>query len=291
MSHLHIAAADSSDVPEWAVVPRRVYLYEDPSAPTLDVRRIARGIRETTGLSAGVRREFFLHHPPSDLEALAADIAATRVTDLHPNLRLTPVPPALVYFERRRLDTPERGVPGVLYDGFQLQAIYRATLPPAERSTKVTHIAFSSRLLGTFDDADRRYHARAVVLGYPALISTTGIVEAPAKPRGFYVAKRGLRIVAADARYEALKERFAGRFVDWDDPRLTQVARGYALQALFYAITGEPFCDDEDCVLFNAHWQEELLHAQIESGLLCARHRKVAEALRARPDGRRTRPR
>jgi hypothetical protein len=113
-------------------------------------------------------------------------------------------------------------------------------------------------------------------------------VEAPAKPREFYIAKRGLRIDSADARYEALKEQFTGRFVDFDDPRLTAIAKGYVLQALFYQITGEPFCDDPDCVLFNAHWQEELLHAQVESGLLCGRHRKVAEALRG---GRGTRRR
>ncbi|MBI4415686.1 MAG: hypothetical protein HY557_01715, partial [Euryarchaeota archaeon] len=108
------------------------------------------------------------------------------------------------------------------------------------------------------------------------------IVEAPAKPRGFYAAKRGLRIDSADVRYEALKEQYAGRFVDYDDPRLTQIAKGYVLQALFYQMTGESFCEDPDCVLFNAHWQEELIHAQVESGLLCAAHRKVAEALRRR---------
>lgn len=144
----------------------------------------------------------------------------------------------------------------------------------------VAHVAFTSRLPGTFDDADRRYHARAVVLGFPSIISTSGLVEAPAKPRGFYAAKRGLRIDSADVRYEALKQEYAGRFVDYDDPRLTTVATGYAMQALFYHLTREPFCGDEDCVLFNAHWQEELLHAQVESGLLCRRHRKVAEAVR-----------
>jgi len=273
------------------MVPRHVYLYEDPSAVTLDLRRIADHVRTVTRLQVSVRGEYFRHHRPPDLDGLAKQIAATRVTDLmRPHTRPPSLSPPLVHFERRLLETPERRVPGVLYDGFLLQGIYRAALPPTER-TRVAHVAITSRLPATFDEADRRYHARAVILGYPALVSTSGIVEAPAKPRGFYVAKRGLRIDAADARYEALKEQYAGRFVDWDDPRLTLVAQGYALQAVFYPITGEPFCDDKDCVLFNAHWQEELLHAQIESGLLCARHRKVAEALRAGPDGRRTRPR
>ena len=268
---------------------RRVYLYEDPSAPTLDARAVAAHVRQVLGVPTSVRKEFFRQHPVPDLDEIAARIAATRVTDLsRPLVPLDPLPPALALFERRLLETPERRVPGVLYDGFRFQGVLRSALPPKERTLAVAHVAFTSRLPGTFDDADRRYHARAVVLGLPSIVSTSGLVEAPAKPRGFYAAKRGLRIDAADARYEALKQEYAGRFLDWDDTRLTQVAKGYVLQAVLHQVTGEPFCDDEDCALFNAHWQEEMLHAQVESGLLCARHRKVAEALRG---GRRSRPR
>lgn len=269
--------------------PRRVYLYEDPSAATLDLRAVAAHVRQILGVPTSVRGEFFRHHPVLDLDDIAARIAATRVTDLsRPLVPMESPPPALALFERRLLETPERRVPGVLYDGFLLQGILRSVLPPEERTLAVVHVAFTSRLPGTFDDADRRYHARAAVLGFPSLVSTSGLVEAPAKPRGFYAAKRGLRIDAADARYEALKQEYAGRFLDWDDPRLTQVAKGYALQAVLHTWTGEPFCGDADCVLLNAHWQEEMLHAQVESGLLCARHRKVAEGLRG---GRRSRRR
>ena len=261
-------------------VPQRVFLYGDPSAATLDLKTIAVRVRQTLGVPVAVRPEFLLHHVRGDVDGVAAKVASTRVTDLlRPHIPGT-APPALVLFERRLLESPERRVPGVLYDGFLLQSILRSHLPPRERSMAFAHVAFTSRLVGTFDDADRRYHARAVVLGSPSIISTSGLVEAPAKPRGFYAAKRGLRIDTADVRYEALKQEYAGRFVDYDDPRLTQVAGGYVLQGIFYQITGEPFCDDADCVLFNAHWQEEMIHAQVESGLLCQRHRKVAEALR-----------
>ncbi|HEY4705069.1 MAG TPA: DUF6775 family putative metallopeptidase, partial [Thermoplasmata archaeon] len=40
------------------------------------------------------------------------------------------------------------------------------------------------------------------------------------------------------------------------------------------------FCEDPDCRLFNAHWQAELIRAQVESGRLCARHRAVAARVR-----------
>lgn len=264
-----------------------MYLYADPSAPTLDLKAVADHLQKTLGVPTTMRRDFFLHHAAVSDDTARA-IAATRVTDLMRTLPPVEPPPALVLFERRLLERPDRRVPGVLYDGFRLQTIFRSILPPKERSLHVAHVAFTSRLPGTYDDGDRRYHARAVVLGYPSIVSTSGLVEAPAKPRAFYAAKRGLRIDAADVRYEALKQEYAGRFVDYDDPRLTQIAQGYAMQALFYQITREPFCEDEECVLFNAHWQEELLRAQVESGLLCARHRKIAEELRG---GRRTRGR
>ena len=266
----------------------RVYLYEDPSSPTLDLREVATHIAKVCGIPAAVREEFLLHHGKDDIDSFAKEMAAARVTDIARALGTVEPPSQLILFERRQLESPGRRVHGVLYDGGRVQRILRGALPPKERTLDTPHVAFTSRLVGTFGDADRRYHARATVLGYPSLISTTGLVEGPAKPREFYVAKRGLRIETADARYELLKENFAGRFLDFDDPRLTQVAKGYALQALFYHITGEPFCDDKDCVLFNAHWQEELLHAQVESSVLCARHAKVARALR---DGRKTRTR
>lgn len=268
-------------------VPKRIYVYEDPSATTLSVRDVANHLAKTSGIPASVRKEFITHHGP-DFDRISAATAAARVTDPTRPLAASEPPPPLLHVERRMLDHPERRVPGVLYDGFLLQAVYRSALPRKERTLAVAHVAFASRLPGTFDDADRRYHARAVILGHPAIVSTSGLVEGPAKPRGFYAAKRGMRIESADARYEALKEAYAGRFLDYDDPRLTDVAKGYAMQALLYLVTGEPFCDDEDCVLFNAHWQEEMLHAQLESGLLCPRHRKVAESLRG---GRRTRRR
>jgi hypothetical protein len=66
-----------------------------------------------------------------------------------------------------------------------------------------------------------------------------------------------------------------------DDPRTTEVLKGYLAQAIFYYMTGEPFCEERECRLFNAHWQEDLLHAQLDGGSdLCAKHeRMLAEIL------------
>ncbi|MGI0150266.1 MAG: DUF6775 family putative metallopeptidase, partial [Thermoplasmata archaeon] len=81
--------------------------------------------------------------------------------------------------------------------------------------------------------------------------------------------------------FEAAKEPFKGQFLDYDDDWLTEVAKGYALQCAMYHITKEPFCDDLACRLFNAHWQSEMLAAQIESGKLCHHHAAFADRIRA----------
>jgi hypothetical protein len=144
---------------------------------------------------------------------------------------------------------------------------------------RVLHIAFEHRILGTFDE-DGRYHARAVVCGYPSVVSTSGIVEAPAKPKEYYRVKAQLSIALGAIPFDAAKEPFKGQFIDYDDPQLTEVAKGYALQAAMYHVTKNAFCDDPDCRLFNAHWQAELLRAQIQSGRLCSRHASEARAIR-----------
>ncbi len=119
------------------------------------------------------------------------------------------------------------------------------------------------------------YHARVIVCGLPALASTSGVVEGPAKPRAFYIAKRRYSAMGVTPPTEVLKEEFEGRFIDYDDERLTEVFKGYALQALFFHLVGDPFCADPACRLFNAHWQEELIGAQLHSAALCDAHAEL----------------
>ena len=44
---------------------------------------------------------------------------------------------------------------------------------------------------------------------------------------------------------------------------------------LLFALTGEPFCEDPACRLFNAHWQAEMLRAQLEGPDYCERHQEL----------------
>jgi hypothetical protein len=171
----------------------------------------------------------------------------------------------------RQLGQPDGTTP--LYDGFVLQRVFVESIP-AEAGH--VHIILTDLLTCTFSEDDWRYHGRAVVCGTPSIISTTGIVEAPAKPREFYLAQRGMVDVGS------LKKKFAGRLIDYGDDRMAPAATAYALQALFFFVAdGEPFCEDESCMLYNAHWQEELIR-MIEKGALCGRHWQMANKFNKR---------
>jgi hypothetical protein len=70
-----------------------------------------------------------------------------------------------------------------------------------------------------------------------------------------------------------MRQAIGDRYVTHGDPRIPEILKGYTLQAVFYWILGEGFCDDPDCKLFNAHWQEEMLRAQLGGSYdLCPRH-------------------
>jgi hypothetical protein len=135
----------------------------------------------------------------------------------------------------------------------------------------------TNRLTCTFDENDNRYHARAVICANPAIISTTGIIEAPAKPREYYFEAMALK--AQGLGIESAKEKYKDKFLDYNDKRLTRIVEGYLLQVIFYNITGESFCEDIQCKLNNAHWQKDLLFSQIEINNLCKKHSEILKNL------------
>lgn len=145
-------------------------------------------------------------------------------------------------------------------------------------------IIITRRLIATIDDADKRIHLRSSVFAYPSVISLSGIVEAPAKPREYYLAKESLTGSGLWELEEAqLKQKLKGRFIDYEDKRLIEVVKGLATQAMFFYLTGEPFCKSKNCRLFNAHWQEELIYSQVKNRKFCARHSKMLKSIKVYP--------
>jgi hypothetical protein len=231
----------------------------------------------------------FIHisHIASIPPALNAKAVAKEVAKIFPSCKIDIRPPfeydEKIIEQARIADVkqpfekqPKQKQDGImipLYDGFVMQKILAEMIPFEEINLTHIHILFTSLLTCTFsEDDDWRYHARAIICGTPSIISTTGIVEALAKPREFYLSQLG-NVVTSDIG--SLKKKFAGRFISYDDNRITAASVNYALQAIFFFISGgEPFCNNKYCKLYNAHWQEDLVYT-IEKGILCSHHKNL----------------
>lgn len=225
-----------------------------------------------------LREDFFLkfltllrEKEPTLLEISRALAASRIINPLVPVSNRQPLP-GEISFERKYLLSPYQRPIGILYDAWELQKIMRTLIPAEERNWENLHLVITSQLFGTWDEKNRRYHKRTVFLGLPSIISISGLIEAPAKPRDFY-----LKLQMGIPR-QILLEEFRDNILDYEDPRLTEVLKGYLLQALFYHLTGEAFCSDRSCRLYNAHWQEEMIRAQCSKGIgLCPYHLEIIE--------------
>lgn len=243
----------------------RIFIYTEHPSLSLRTDVIAEYL-ERFGLSAEIRGDFleFLTLSADETHLLAENLAAMRIEDIEKPLDdlrfsdggLTSIEIQTLMGNVSRLD--------VLYDGLWVQRVFHKLIADKlqdETEDGSLHIIFTGRLFGTFEK--NRYHARVVLAGEPSLISTSGLVEAPAKPREYYFIKGGLISSGRDAT--ELDKMYKGRFVEYDDPKISDILRSYALQAINYKLTGTAFCDDPACCLYNSHWQEEVLKVQYEA--------------------------
>ncbi len=76
---------------------------------------------------------------------------------------------------------------------------------------------------------------------------------------------------------KSIKKKYSGKYLEYNDSRLSKIIQGYLLQALFYYLFEEAFCELRECVLFNAHWQSDLMYSQLESGKLCDNHQEILD--------------
>lgn len=163
-----------------------------------------------------------------------------------------------------------------LYDGHELLAVALAVAGPGASRRGALHVMVTDLLVGTYDDADARYHARPVVASNPSILSTASAVWGPARSRRYYAEAMAAR--AAGSGGEAVEAAHAREHLVEGDARMAAAIAGYAMQAAMYALAGEAFCADARCCLYDAHWQSEVLSA-VAPGRLCARHAAVAGGL------------
>jgi hypothetical protein len=258
--------------------PKTIFLYDGSWNKALAISEIVDYLKKKVGFHVEWREDLLSKlkiSPPETIQDIIFRLCSIRIRDIaSQTIGFKPLPGELLY-EEKTLYNPEKRVPGVLYEGFQLQQFYFSLIPEEEKTCSFIHIIFTNQMFATWDKNDRRYHARASIYSFPCLISTTGLIEAPAKPREYYL-KRQTGILP-----ETLREELKGRYLDYEDKRLTEVIKGYVMQAIFFHMTGNPFCENKDCRLYNAHWQEELIHAQLKTGNeFCKVHEEMVERLR-----------
>jgi len=260
---------------------KKITLYREPSVREINIEELTKFIERTFPIKVEIADNIFKDFDDRQIRQLSS----FRVNNIKNPFRPHESTEDEIGFERKlcldsslmnstvKVEDAKDISQVFMYDGFELQKILRHL----NDGVNGLHIIITNRLTCTFDERDGRYHARAVICANPAIISTSGMIEAPAKPREYYFEAMALK--AQGQNIDSVKERYKDKFLDYNDKRLTKVVEGYILQVIFYNITGEAFCEDIECRLNNAHWQKDLLFSQIEISKLCKKHSEILENL------------
>jgi len=260
---------------------KKIILYKEPAVSEINIEKLIGFLEYNFPVKVEIKDNIFKEFSLEDIKK----ISSIRITDIKNSFSKHKSSDIEIEFEAKlcknssvmdsttRVENAQEISQVFMYDGFELQKILRYLKDDKE----TLHIILTNRLTCTFDENDSRYHARAVICANPAIISTTGIIEAPAKPKEYYFEVMALKSQGLDIK--SAKEKYKDEFLEYNDKRLTKIVEGYILQVIFYNITGESFCDDIECRLNNAHWQKDLLFSQLEINKLCKRHNEILTGL------------
>ena len=251
-----------------------MFLYDEPSVPEIKIKELGEFISEKFHVDVEIRNQFFDFFKDSTRK-VAYELAASRIFNPLTSFEKHIPTQEEITFEENSFTNIANSNNIVMYDGFEFKQIIANIIPQSESQSDIFHLICTNKLTCTYDYEDFRYHGRAVICSNPGIISTTGIIEAPAKPREYYL--KMFENISQGLNLDVLKNQFKGSFLEYHDMRLNEIIKGYAMQVLFYYLTGKPFCESKNCRLYNSHWQEDLLHSQIISNKLCDEHQKILD--------------
>jgi len=250
----------------------KIILYNEPTVSEIQIERLQKFLKESFPINVETRGNIF-----NDLDDNGYEkIASTRIFDIKKPFQkhLPTIDEVLIEKENRDMSKKEDLV---LYEGIEFQMVISDLIVKNKSNADTLHIIFTNKLPCTFDEDDSRYHARAIICSNPSIISTTGIVEAPAKPRQYYL---DMMTNFSNEDINNIKKKYKGRFIEYHDSRTSKIIEGYLLQAIIYYETGEAFCTDKKCRIYNSHWQEDLIYSQLENKKLCKKHEAILKGLR-----------
>ncbi|MCH1607477.1 MAG: hypothetical protein L7R49_01275, partial [Nitrosopumilus sp.] len=160
----------------------KIILYNEPSVPEINIKKAKKFLLETFEIEIQIRENIFQNLNQNMCEK----IASTRIFNLKKsfNEHMPSVEEISIELENKDMSNKQEMT---LYDGIELNKIVKEVIPKEENTLNTLHLIFTNKLTCTFDENDFRYHARVLVGSNPTIISTTGIIEAPAKPKQYYM--------------------------------------------------------------------------------------------------------
>ncbi len=187
----------------------KIFLYDEPAVQEIQISNLKNFLLETLPVDVKIKECIFHNLDEKTMEK----ISGCRVFDTGSHFKKHIPNKQEIDFEKSvckdtklmenttRVENAERIEDVVIYDGFEIQNVINSTIPQDCLSQNNLHIIFTNKLTCTYDNIDHRYHGRAVICSNPAIISTTGMIEAPAKSREYYLEAMKCKMQGLDIYY------------------------------------------------------------------------------------------
>ena len=261
----------------------KIILYDEPAVQELQISNLKNFLIETFHIDVEIKKCIFNNLDRKTIERISGcRIFEPKIpfkkhlpNELEIDFEKSVCNDTKLMEKTTMVEDAERIEDVVLYDGFEIQNIIYDVITENDSNPNNLHIIFTNKLTCTYNTDDCRYHGRTIICSNPAIVSTTGMIEAPARPREYYF--EAMKCKTEGLGIQDIKKSYNGKFLNYHDKRLSKIAEGYLLQAIFYYMTGNAFCDSLDCRLNNAHWQKDLLYSQLKIGKLCNKHQALLD--------------
>ena len=156
---------------------KKIILYKEPAISEIDIKQLTNFLEDNFSFKVEINENIFKAFNLENINQLSN----IRVTDIKNPFSAHKSSDNEIEFEKKlcydsslmnstiKIENAEKINQVYMYDGFELQKILRRF----NCNNETLHIIITNRLTCTFDENDRRYHARAVICANPAIISTT----------------------------------------------------------------------------------------------------------------------
>ena len=160
----------------------KIIIYDEPSVPEIQVNDLEKFLQETFSVKVETRENILKFSSKNT----ALKIAECKIFNLRKDFEKHTATDEEISFEESNVHDTSNTENIIMYDGFRLQKVLANLISETENTKNIFHIFFTNKLTCTYDYNDYRYHGRALIGSNPSIISTTGVIEAPAKPREYY---------------------------------------------------------------------------------------------------------